>query len=177
MRRLRGVEEGIAKFDDQLAPLRSAGKLGPVLWQLPETFHRDDEVLGATLRALPAGRHCFEFRHRSWFASSVYELLRRHNAAAVVADDARRPLPFPPATADWVYARLHHGRRGRAGNYSPRELDRWRRRIAAWRARREVFAYLNNDWRAFAPRNALALRPRGTLSPEPGGARRERKES
>jgi uncharacterized protein YecE (DUF72 family) len=57
-----------------------------------------------------------------------------------------------------AYLRLHYGARGRGGNYSAAELDTWRRRIAAWRARRPVFAYLNNDWCGYAPRNAIALR-------------------
>ena len=57
-----------------------------------------------------------------------------------------------------AYLRLHYGARGRDGNYSEGELRTWRRRIAAWRSRRRVFAYLNNDWREFAPRNALTLR-------------------
>ncbi len=157
VRRLRELEQGIERFYDQLGPLEEAGKLGPVLWQLPANFHRDDDVLAAALSKLPPRRHCFEFRHRSWFAAPVYALLRDHGAAAVVADDARRPLPFPEPTADWTYARLHFGSRGRNGNYSAAELQRWRRRMAAWRARREVFAYLNNDWMAYAPRNARAL--------------------
>ena len=125
-------------------------------------------MLEDALGKLPAGRHCFEFRHRSWFAAPVYALLRRHGAAAVVADDARRPLPFPEPTADWIYARLHFGSRGRNGNYSAAELGRWRRRIAAWRARREVFAYLNNDWEEFAPPNAMQLR-QGLSTPPPAG--------
>ena len=50
-----------------------------------------------------------------------------------------------------------YGRRGRNGNYSDAELATWKRRIAAWRSRTEVFAYLNNDWEAFAPRNAMKL--------------------
>ena len=54
--------------------------------------------------------------------------------------------------------RLHYGAHGRGGNYSERELATWRRRIAAWRTRRPVFAYLNNDWRGFAVKNARDLR-------------------
>jgi uncharacterized protein YecE (DUF72 family) len=49
---------------------------------------------------------------------------------------------------------------GRRGNYGQSELDAWARRIDAWRARREVFAYFNNDWEGFAVENALALRER-----------------
>ncbi len=116
MRRLRNIEGGVARFWEPLAPLREAGKLGPVLWQLPENFERDDALLERTLNVLP---------------------------------------------------RLHYGSRGRAGNYSSAELDRLRRRIAAWRSRREVFVYLNNDWRGFAPANARELR-RGLSAVENG---------
>ena len=41
-----------------------------------------------------------------------------------------------------------------------RELGEWADRIAGWRKRTEVFAYFNNDWEEFAPRNALSLRRR-----------------
>ena len=48
--------------------------------------------------------------------------------------------------------------RGRRGNYSPRELEEWARRLQRLRRRAELFVYFNNDWEAFAPRNAQALR-------------------
>ncbi|HEX2265529.1 MAG TPA: DUF72 domain-containing protein, partial [Solirubrobacterales bacterium] len=139
-------------------PLIESSKLGPVLWQLPENFHRDDERLSFALGCLPPGRHCFEFRHPSWFAAPVRRLLEEHGASLVIPHDSRRPLPEARPLGEIAYLRLHHGERGRNGNYSKTELDQWRRRIAAWRSRREVFAYLNNDWEEFAPPNALALR-------------------
>jgi uncharacterized protein YecE (DUF72 family) len=40
------------------------------------------------------------------------------------------------------------------------ELDVWKRWIAAWRSRVEVFAYFDNDWEGFAVKNALWLRDR-----------------
>jgi uncharacterized protein YecE (DUF72 family) len=158
MRRLRDIEEGVARFWAPLEPLREAGRLGPVLWQLPENFSRDDELLAQALETLPSARHCFEFRHPSWFAEPVWRLLERHGASLALGDDARRELPEARPVGELAYLRLHYGSRGRAGNYSPTELDRWRRRIAAWRSRREVFVYLNNDWRGFAPANAQELR-------------------
>jgi uncharacterized protein YecE (DUF72 family) len=158
MRRLREIEAGVGHFWDQIEPLREAGKLGPVLWQLPERFERDDATLAAALARLPPARHCFEFRHPSWFVSDVYALLARHGASLALGDDARRPLPAASPVGPIAYLRLHYGSSGRDGNYSERELETWRRRIAAWRARRPVFAYLNNDWRGFAPRNAVTLR-------------------
>ena len=66
-------------------------------------------------------------------------------------------------TADWTFVRFHHGARGRRGNYSVSELETWRRRIAEWRSRVEVYAYFNNDWEGFAVSNGLWLKRR--LSP------------
>jgi uncharacterized protein YecE (DUF72 family) len=166
IRRLREIEEGIARFWEPLEPLRESGKLGPVLWQLPGSFHRDDEVLARALELLPPARHCFEFRHPSWFVPAVRRLLEERGASLVIPHDARRPLPEARPLGEIAYLRLHHGARGRNGNYSPTELDHWRRRIAAWRSRREVFVYLNNDWEEFAPPNALSLR-QGLSVPQP----------
>ena len=54
--------------------------------------------------------------------------------------------------------RLHHGHRGRGGNYSESELHEWAQRVRRWRRRAEVLVYFNNDWEAYAVRNALRLR-------------------
>jgi uncharacterized protein YecE (DUF72 family) len=157
IKRLANLEAGAKRFFDAIEPLAKASKLGPVLWQLPPNFQRDDERLAGALSVLPAGRHCFEFRHPSWFADDVYELLRRAGVALVIADDPEMPFAAHEMTADWTYIRFHRGGRGRRGNYSRRELETWKRRIAAWRATHEVFAYFNNDWEAFAVNNGRWL--------------------
>jgi uncharacterized protein YecE (DUF72 family) len=167
IRRLRDLEQGIERYYERIEPLVECGKLGPIVWQLPATFRRDDEVLSAALDALPPGRHCFEFRHSSWFEPPVYELLGRHRAALVVGDSPKWPFQARKLTCDWTLVRLHHGRRGRRGNYSERELEEWARRIAQWRRRADVFVYFNNDWEGFAVSNARSLRRR--LRPSPAG--------
>jgi uncharacterized protein YecE (DUF72 family) len=128
-----------------------------VLWQLPENFRRDDERLAGALARLPDGRHCFEFRHASWFQQDVYALLREHGVALVIGDHPKRPFQAHELTTDWTFVRFHYGRRGRNGNYSERELAEWAERIARWRTRADVFAYFNNDWNAYAIRNARHL--------------------
>jgi uncharacterized protein YecE (DUF72 family) len=160
IRRMREIEQGIERYYERIEPLVESGKLGPVVWQLPANFRRDDDVLAGALAVLPPGRHCFEFRHESWFTAPVYELLRERGAALVIGDHPKWPFQARELTTDWTLVRLHHGRRGRRGNYSPAEIDTWARRIAAWRARAEVFVYFNNDWEGFAVRNALALAAR-----------------
>jgi uncharacterized protein YecE (DUF72 family) len=157
VKRLRGIGDSIELFMERLTPLREAGKLGPVLWQLPGNFQRDDERLEGLLERLPPGRHAIEFRHPSWFERAVLRRLREAGVALVIGDHPERPFQSREITASWTFVRFHWGSRGRRGNYSDRELASWRRRIAAWRRRTEVFAYFNNDWEGFAPRNALKL--------------------
>jgi uncharacterized protein YecE (DUF72 family) len=158
LKRLTDLGSGVERFYERIEPLAESPKLGPVLWQLPGNFRRDDERLGAALEALPAGRHCFEFRHPSWFCPEVYELLRRSGTALVIGDTPRRPFQTHELTADWTFVRFHHGHRGRNGNYSDRELDDWAQTIRRWRRSVEIFAYFNNDWNAYAVENAKRLR-------------------
>ena len=157
MKRLLDRDRGIDRFYERIEPLVDAGRLGPVLWQLPERFHRDDERLAAWLESLPPGRHCMEFRHPSWFAPDVEALLREHGAALVIADRPGLNFQTHALTAPWTFVRLHYGARGRRGNYSDAEVDAWAQRLARWREDVEVFAYFNNDWEAFAVRNATRM--------------------
>ncbi len=168
VRRLRELRPGMARLVERLEPLREANKLGPLLWQLPPTFRRDDERLASALDALPPGRHAFEFRHQSWFAEDVYALLRQHGAALVVADRApTRPTPWTE-TAGWSFIRFHRGR-GRDGRYGRQALETWSARIR--KVEGDVYAYFNNDWQGFAVENARTLRRFLARRPGPAIAR------
>jgi uncharacterized protein YecE (DUF72 family) len=160
VKRLRDLPPSLELFYSRIRPLVESPKLGPVLWQLPPAFRRDDERLAQALAQLPPGRHCFEFRHESWFVDAVYELLRRHGVALVIGDTPTRPFQTHELTADWTFIRFHHGTRGRRSNYSERELEEWAQRIARWARRAEVYAYFNNDRNGYAVRNGLWLRKR-----------------
>lgn len=161
VKRLNSPEKYVERFLAAIEPLGQARKLEAILWQLPPSFHRNDERLDAALEAIRArapGRHAVEFRHQSWFTADVHALLRAHDVALAIADDPEFPFQQRERTSSWTYVRFHRGGRGAQGGYSERELATWRRRIAAWRARTEVVAYFNNDAGAFAFDNARALR-------------------
>ena len=143
MKRLTDMERGVERLYAGIAPLAESPRMGPMAF---------------ALERLPPGRHCFEFRHPSWFTSEVYGLLHTFGVALVIGDDARRPLPEAPLTADWTLIRFHFGARGRRGNYSESELREWAARIGDLRSRVSVLAYFNNDWEAFAVRNGLRLK-------------------
>jgi len=158
IKRLQEIQTGVQRLIEPLQPLREASKLGVMLWQLPANFHRDLDRLAYALNHLPEGRHTFEFRHASWFCDDVYALLRWHGVALAIGDRPDYPFVSHEVTADFTYVRFHYGHRGRRGNYSDSELEQWADRIAGWgRDGLDVFAYFNNDWETFAPRNALAL--------------------
>jgi uncharacterized protein YecE (DUF72 family) len=128
-----------------------------VLWQLPESFHRDDARLAGLLELLPAGRHTIEFRHQSWFVPEVMQALGSRGVALTIGDHPLRPFQSYEATADWRFIRFHFGARGRRGNYSATEIGTWAQRIAPWTSDGDVYVYFNNDWNSFAPANAKLL--------------------
>jgi uncharacterized protein YecE (DUF72 family) len=160
VKRLLDIRDGIARFYEPLEPLADAGRMGPVLWQLPENFHRDDDRLHGWLELLdsvPSSRHTIEFRHASWFVPEVLGALRARGVALTIGDHPARPFQAYEMTADWTFLRFHYGSRGRGGNYSGTEIREWATRISRWRRRHDVYGYFNNDWKGFAPANALLL--------------------
>ena len=160
IKRLTALDTGVEKFYERVEPLTTTPKMGPVLWQLPENFHRDDDRLAGALEALPPGRHTFEFRHKSWFVEPVYDMLRERGVALTIGDHPERPFQSYEMTADWTFVRFHYGARGRRGNYSESELETWAKRLDGWRCDVEVFVYFNNDWEGFAVNNGLWMRKR-----------------
>jgi len=152
------MEQGIERFYAAIRPLAESPKLGPVLWQLPERDTLDVDRLAAALDALPAGSHCFEFRHPSWFCEPVYDLLRWHRVALAIGDHPQRPWQPWRLTTDWGFVRFHYGARGRRGNYSETELDGIAARLRKLAAGGDLWVYFNNDWEGFAVRNALRLK-------------------
>ena len=172
VRRLTDLDSGIKRFYEPLEPLIAADRLGPVLWQLPENFPRDEQRLAAWIQVLPPGMHTIEFRNPGWFVPSVLEMLREGGVALTIGDHPQRRFQSHAATAPWRFIRFHYGRRGHDGNYSAIELDDWAERIQRWRRDTEVWAYFNNDWRAFAPANAAGLLRRlGLVGGVPAGTR------
>lgn len=113
--RLRGVEEATKVFLNTLSPLRAAGRLGPILFQLPPNLKCSRELLAAFLGELPKGpRYVMEFRHESWFDAAVLKLLESENVALCRAETDDMSAP-DVLTADFVYFRL------RKSEYTPEQ--------------------------------------------------------
>lgn len=102
-------------FFRAIDPLRTARRLGPVLFQLAPTFKCDEVVLGEFLATLPRDIRCaFEFRHPSWLNDRVYSLLEQYGVALCLAESEKLVIP-QVITSNFVYSRL------RMPEYSPAE--------------------------------------------------------
>src|SRR5215831_7702280 len=105
-KRLKDADESMRFFLRTLEPMRESGKLGPVLFQLPPNLKADTGLLDAFVQVLPlAYRFAFEFRHESWFADPVYEILKKKNVALCWAESEKIITPRM-STADFLYFRL-----------------------------------------------------------------------
>ncbi len=140
IKRLKQTEDFVQRFLASIQPLASAGRLGPVLFQLPPNLKVDIEVLRAFLASLPKRMPtAFEFRHDSWLNDETYAVLREHNAALCVAESEERTTP-EVTTADFNYYRF------RKPNYPPEERQAMVERIQQHRAAgRDVFAYFKHE--------------------------------
>ena len=157
VRKLRGAEEEIRWFFSEVEGLGE--KLGPVLFQTPPSLKADLQVLKAFLGVLPPGRYAFEFRHPSWFSPDVYRILEENGATLCIADSPRFPKERI-AIGEFLYLRLHGSQRLYASLYSREELIQWADFItkAIDSGVKEVFCYFDNDYEAYAVRNALQLK-------------------
>ena len=127
-------------FFRAIDPLRSARRLGAVLFQLPPNMKADAALLEAFLEKLPRDVRCaFEFRHQSWFADEVYRLLERRNMALCLAESDTFEVP-EVLTADFVYARL------RKSEYSGEERAEIAARVGRQLAGgRDVFCFFKHE--------------------------------
>ena len=104
--KLKNAEEATGLFLKTIDPLRSARRLGPILFQLPPTLKIDTGLLGEFLSQLPRDlRYTFEFRHSSWLTDATYQLLGDHKVALCAAESEKLETP-EVVTADFLYYRL-----------------------------------------------------------------------
>jgi uncharacterized protein YecE (DUF72 family) len=157
IKRLKGSEEAVDNFINRAKILGE--KLGPILYQLPPSMHRNDETLSSFLSSLPVGfQHVIEFRHQSWLVEEVFEVLKKHRAGLCVFDMPDFTCPLL-ATADFAYIRFHGSDSLYSSCYSDEALADWAKRIAEMAENLDsVYIYFNNDVQGFAVKNAETIR-------------------
>ena len=109
------VSEFTDIFFKAVEPLRSCGRLGAVLFQLPPNLKCDVGLLETFAATLPEDIHCaFEFRNTTWLADEVYSVLEKRAISLCLAESDKLEIPRV-ITAPFVYSRL------RKSEYSPEE--------------------------------------------------------
>ncbi|WP_028650993.1 DUF72 domain-containing protein [Nocardioides halotolerans] len=161
MKRMTDAEEPLKRFFDsgvfELGP-----KLGPILWQLPESFRYDGDRLAAFFDILPRTtpdgrelRYALEFRSKTFEQPEAYALLREHRIATVLADTAGRWPKVEEDTADFRYVRLHGDAELYTSGYDDASLRRWADTIRRWG--QDTYVYFDNDAKGYAPHDAERL--------------------
>jgi uncharacterized protein YecE (DUF72 family) len=156
-KRLQECADDVAQFVAALEPVRQAGKLGPLLFQLPPNFKADAERLNGflanpALRTTNAPVVAFEFRHESWFSDEIYAILRQHNAALCVAESDDLLTPEVHTATDCACFRLRH-----SGGYSVLELDAFAKRFATLAEERDIYVYFKHEDEPTGALNATAF--------------------
>jgi uncharacterized protein YecE (DUF72 family) len=194
MKRLRDITIPLANFFAS-GPLALGAKLGPFLWQLPATLRYDPDLLTAFFALLPRDttaaaelaalhdsrltdrhwlavdtarplRHAIEVRHPDFATPEFLNLLRANDIALVIADTAGTFPYLEAVTADFVYVRLHGDVELYASGYTDTALDTWADKIRTLTHNRlDAYIYFDNDIKAHAPRDAIALSARLHAAP------------
>lgn len=156
-KRLRDCDADVAQFIAALEPVRTAGKLGVLLFQLPPNFKADANLLSAflntsALQGPNSPQIAFEFRHDSWFADEIYAVMSQHNAALCIAESDDLSTPEVHTAATFTCFRLR-----RSGGYAPAELDVFAQRFAALARQRDTYIYFKHEDEPTGALNARAF--------------------
>jgi uncharacterized protein YecE (DUF72 family) len=174
--------QDVAIFNQSLEPLMKGKKLGALLAQFPPSFKNDDygkQILKALAGSFGQYPLAVELRHRSWSDDKgTAALLRQMNIAWVQIDEPKFGTSIAqeiPVTADMAYFRFH-GRNAKEWwtgdgetryryHYAADEINELAERVKKAAAQTKLlFAFFNNHWQAYAPRNANDLKKALQLS-------------
>ena len=156
MKKLADPELSTEVFFERIQQFKE--HLGIILFQLPPNFKVNIERFKDFLRILPVDyRYAFEFRDKSWFDPSIYDLLKKNNIALCIYSLGKYSSP-KEITADFVYIRFHGPTGLGSGLYSLDKIEEFSKDIKGYlNEGKEVFCYFNNDESSYAIKNASEL--------------------
>lgn len=156
LKKLNGTEKQLYSFIHKMELLGS--KLGVILVQLPPFLKADIKLLETFLKQLPtSNRFVIEFRNAEWYASEVFDLLKKYNVGFCIYELAGHRSPLE-VTADFVYLRLHGPTVDKyRGSYDDEALKKWADQCKKWLQTKDVYVYFDNDEKGYAAFNALKL--------------------
>ena len=147
LQRLQDCGAAMDALLEALEPVKTAGRMGAILFQLPPSMKIATERLAQFLEEIRDLnlRTAFEFRHPSWFDPRIYRVLEKFGAALCIAESDDLVTP-EIETASFAYYRL------RKAEYSASRLGEVASLLREKAARGDVFAYFRHEQ---APTGAL----------------------
>jgi uncharacterized protein YecE (DUF72 family) len=125
-------------------------RLGPVLFQLPKSFHADLPALKNFLTLIPHSISCaFEFRSPSWLEAGIVDLLRERGCSLCTPDSDENAATEIISTASWGYLRL------RRVDYTEVELSQWMKRILSQKWQRAFIFFKHEEETGKGPDMAI----------------------
>ncbi len=155
---LKEVKDSIKICEGSASQLKD--KLGLILLQLPRTMPYDLDRLSSAIKCF-RNRHrlVVEFRHKKWLTEETKNLLKKLGVIYCDVDSPDLSLQNW-VTADIGYIRLHGRHQWYRSNYTPKALkeiaDHAKKMIK--QGAKQVFIFFNNDYKAYAAKNALSLK-------------------
>lgn len=154
--RLKNANESLQRFLQAISPLKD--KLGVILFQLPPSLKKDNNLLQDFIHLLPpAPATFFEFRHSSWECEETYAILKQAGIGHVVV--SKKDYPFiEEHTSMFAYYRLHGPEQMCASSYSDEWLSSLSARLLHLADKGLIsYVFFNNDIGGHAVHNARRL--------------------
>lgn len=149
-KRLQNTQDILPAFVNAISPLLTAQRLGPILFQLPPQFKADPKLLDEFLGGVPGLKTAWEFRDQSWFSDSVFQILRKYNAALCIAESEERTTPNE-MTADFCYFRF------RKPPYEKSRLEEISHQLGNLSRDHEIYAFFKHEDLPAGAMDALAV--------------------
>jgi uncharacterized protein YecE (DUF72 family) len=153
-KRLRDCGDSVDRFITALQPVRDAGMLGCLLFQLPPNFKADVPRLAAFLQtpSLHGLKVCFEFRNLTWFADETWQVLRQAGAAVCIAESDDLSTPEVHTAPDFACYRLRM-----AGGYDALTIADQAAKFKALAETRDVYVHYKHEDTPAGPLAAEAM--------------------
>ena len=149
-------------------------KLGPINWQFPPTRKFEREYFDMFLSQLPKEkdklrlRHALEVRHPSCSDPAFLDLLTKHGATVVYAEDDNFPK-IRHEGADFAVARLMQTMSDVATGYGKGDIDRVAKMFTGWSKKQDVFGFIISGAKERNPAAAMALQEKLGITPDTAG--------
>lgn len=155
-KRLKECKNSLEIFYKVIEGLKT--KTGPILFQLPPSFAKNQERLSEFIDLLHDNyQYAIEFRNPSWFVDEIYSLLQKKKIALCITD-LNGVLSPEEITSSFTYIRLHGPQMAYQGSYSLKNLKIWKKKIEKWSTQFAVFCYFDNDEKGYAIQDAKTLK-------------------